>query len=202
MVAFFRVDVVASVGPFAKSGLNEAFGFAVGAWSVRASEVVADAELETGGVEVAATIAGAVVGEQTANADAVISVEGNGSAEESDGSLGGLVGKHAGESETGVVVDGDVQSLPAGKLRASATAAIAANRDLLITGHAFDVEMEHVAGSGMFVADHRGSGMEIAPAAELGTAQDAADGSGTEQSSLSDLIGGPMLAAQSKDLIH
>ena len=30
-ITFFGVDVVASVGPFAKSGLDEAFSFAVGA---------------------------------------------------------------------------------------------------------------------------------------------------------------------------
>jgi hypothetical protein len=35
-----------------------------------------------------------------------------------------------------------VQSLPAGELRAAAPTAIAANGDLLIAGHALDVEME------------------------------------------------------------
>jgi len=182
--------------------LNEAFGFAVGAGSVRASEVVTDAELKTSSAEVAAAIAGTVVGEQAANADAVLSVEGDGVAQESDGSCSGLVGEHAGEGEAGVVVDGDVEGLPAGKLRATATAAVAANGDALISGHAFDVEMEHVAGSGMFVAHHRWSRMEIAPTAEMGAAQNTADGGGTEQRSLGDLIGGPMLAAQSEYSIH
>ena len=44
LVAFFRVDVVASVGPLVESSLDETFSSAVGAWSVRPSEVVANAE--------------------------------------------------------------------------------------------------------------------------------------------------------------
>ena len=193
---------MASVGPFAESGLNEAFGFAVGARSVRASEVVANAKPEAGGMEVAGAIAGAVVGEQAANVDAVLSVEGDGGAEEGDGGLGGLIGEHAGEGEAGMIVDGDVQSLPAGKLRTTTAATIAANGNPLITGHSLDVEMQHVARSGVFVTDHRRSGMEIAPAAEMGALQDTADGGGTEQGSLSNLIGGAMLTTQGQDLLH
>jgi hypothetical protein len=41
-----------------------------------------------------------------------------------------------------VIVDGDVQTLPAGELRAAAPTAIATNGDLLIAGHTLDVEME------------------------------------------------------------
>ena len=201
MIAFLGVGIVAGVGPFAQSGLDEAFSFAVGAGSVRTGEVMPDGELKTGGAEVAAAIAGTVVGEQTANADAMLGVEGDGGAQESDGSCCGLVGEHAREGETRVIVDGDVQSLPAGKLRATTAAAIATNGNALITGHALDVEMKHVAGSGMFVADHGRSRMEIAPAAEPDAPQDAADGSGTETCGLGDLISGAMLTAQGDDFI-
>jgi len=34
LVAFFRVEVMANIGPLAQGGLNEAFGLAVGAGSV------------------------------------------------------------------------------------------------------------------------------------------------------------------------
>jgi len=202
LIALLGVSVVACVSPFAQRSLNETFGFAVGAWSVRASEVVTDAELNTSGAEVAAAIAGTVVGEQAADANAVLGIEGDGGAQESNGGDCGLVGEHAGEGEAGVVVDGDVESLPAGKLRATATTAVAANGNALITGHAFDVEMKQIAGSGMFIADHWRGRMQIAPAAEMGALQDAADSSGTEPGSLGDLISGAMLATQSENLLN
>ena len=137
-----------------------------------------DAELEAGGAELAGAIAGAVVGEQAADGDAVLGVEGDGGVQEGDGGFGLLVGQHAGEGEAGVIVDGDVQSLPAGELRAAAATAIAANGDLLIAGHALDVEMEQIAGSGMFIAHDGRSGMQVTPAVEMSALQDAADGGG------------------------
>src|SRR5437867_2441579 len=176
LIALLRVEVMANVGPLAQSGLDEAFSLAVGARSVRTGEAVLDAELEAGGAEEAGAIAGAVVSEQAANADAVLGIEGDGGAQEGDGGLALLVGEDAGEGEAGVIVDGDVQSLPAGELRAAAPTAIAANGDLLIAGHALDVEMEQIAGSGMLVAQHRGSGMRMTPAVQLSAAEDATDG--------------------------
>jgi hypothetical protein len=62
----------------------------------------------------------------------VLGVEGDGGAREGDGGFALLVGQHAGEGEAGVIVDGDVQSLPAGELRATAPTAVATNGDLLM----------------------------------------------------------------------
>ena len=78
LIAFFGVEVMANVGPLAQGGLDEAFGFAIGARSVRTSEAVLDSELEAGGAELAGAIAGAVVGEQAADGNAVLSVKGDG----------------------------------------------------------------------------------------------------------------------------
>jgi hypothetical protein len=47
--------------------------------------------------------------------DAVLGVEGDGGVQEGDGGMALLVGQHTGEGEAGVIVDGDVQSLPAGR---------------------------------------------------------------------------------------
>src|SRR5438093_7910105 len=138
---------MANVGPLAQCSLDEAFGLAVGAGSVRAGEAVLDAELEAGGAEVAGAIARSRDGEPAADGDAVLGVEGDGGAQEGDGGFGLLDGQHAGESEAGVIVDGDVQSLPAGELRAATTTAIATNGDLLIASQALDVEMKQIAGS-------------------------------------------------------
>ena len=193
LIAFLGVGVVANVGPFAQGGLDEAFGFAVGAGSVRASKAVTDAEFGASGAKLMGAIAASVVGEQAANGDAVLGVESEGGVQEGEGGVDGLIGQHAGEGEAGVIVDGDVQSLPAGELGTTATAAVAADGDLLIAGHALDVEMEQIAGSGMFVAHHRRSGMQIAPAVEMSALQNAADGGGTEAGGLGDLIGGMQL---------
>ena len=132
LIAFLRVEVMANVGPLAQSGLDEAFRLAVGAGSVRTGEAVLDAELEAGGAEVSRAIAGAVVGEQAADGDAVLGIEGDGGAQEGDGGFGLLVGQHAGEGEAGGIVDGDMQGLPAGELRATAATTVATNGDLLI----------------------------------------------------------------------
>ncbi len=121
-------------------------------------------------------------------------------AQKGDGGLALLVGQHAREGEARVVVDGDVQSLPAGELRASAPPTVAANRDLLIAGHALDVEMEQIAGSGMLIAHDRRSGMEMTPTVEMSPLKNAADGGGAEMGGLGDLIGGAEFAAQGNDL--
>jgi hypothetical protein len=51
LIAFFGVGVVAEVSPLAKSGLNKAFGFAVGARSIGAGEAMADAEFLASGAK-------------------------------------------------------------------------------------------------------------------------------------------------------
>ena len=56
--------------------------------------------------------------------------------------------------------------------------------------------MKEVTGKGMFIAHHRGQGMQIAPATETSTAQNAADGGGTETSAFRNLISRTMLAAE------
>jgi hypothetical protein len=99
----------------------------------------------------------------------------------------------AGEGETGVIVDGDVQGLPAGELRAPATAAVAAVGDAVIAGHALDVEMEQIAGSSVFITHYRRRGMNAM--------QDAADGGGTELGGVSDAISGMQLAPQGDDFL-
>ena len=68
--------------------------------------------------------------------------------------------------------------------------------NLLEVGHALDVEMEKNARKGMLIADHRRSGMQIAPAVETSAAQNAADGGRTEFGGAGNVIRGPMLTAE------
>jgi hypothetical protein len=100
------------------------------------------------------------------------------------------------ESQARVIVDSDVQGLPARMFMLTTAAAIAAPRDLLEAGHALDVEMEEIARKGMLIAHHRRPRMQIAPAAETSAAQNAADGGRAESGALSNLIGRTMLTAE------
>src|SRR6266853_975844 len=102
------------VSPFAQRGLDDAFGLAVGLWSVGASEAMLEAEGGDGGAHGVGAVAGAIVGVNALGVDAVLLEEGQGGMEEGDGALRGFIGEELGEGEAGVVVDGDVQIFPAG----------------------------------------------------------------------------------------
>ena len=159
------------------------------------------AHLLASAVELMGAITAAVVGEQGAHADAVASEEVDGFAQKSDGGVGFLIGQDLSEGHAGVIVDGDVQGLPTGMLVLAAAAAVAAPRDLLEAGQAFDIEMEQVAGSGMFVAHDGRGGMQIAPATETSAAQNAADGGRTDGGTTRDLIAGSVTSAQLQDAL-
>jgi hypothetical protein len=88
-VALIGIGPVSGVGPFAQSSLDEAFGFAVCLRRVRSSTTVFDAHLETSLAKLVGAIAAAVVGEQSADGDAVASKKINGFLEEGDGGVDG-----------------------------------------------------------------------------------------------------------------
>jgi len=89
-----------------------------------------------------------------------------------------------------------MQGLPASKLRTAAPASIATNGNPLITGHAFDVEVQQIARTGMLVAHHGRGGMQIAPAIQMSTPQDPANGGRTKSGALGDLIARATFAAE------
>ena len=62
-VTVLRVLIQAGVSPFAQGGLNEAFGFAVGAWGIGTSEVMAQTKFQHNGMKSSRTVAVTVVGE-------------------------------------------------------------------------------------------------------------------------------------------
>ena len=62
-VALVGVGPVGGVGPLSQSGLDEAFGFAVGLGGVRASAAMFEAHLETSLAKMVGAIAAAVVRE-------------------------------------------------------------------------------------------------------------------------------------------
>src|SRR5678815_2019643 len=92
-VTLVGVEPVSSIGPLAEGGLDEAFGFAVGLRRVRTSAAVFEAHVLASVAELVRTITAAVVGKQSAHADAVASEKVNGILEEGDGGVGLLIGQ-------------------------------------------------------------------------------------------------------------
>src|SRR5579862_3903784 len=70
-ISLVGVGPVFCIGPFAQSGLDEAFGLSVSSGSVGPGAAMFELHLLACVAELAGSVAGAVVGEQGANADAV-----------------------------------------------------------------------------------------------------------------------------------
>ena len=148
--------VGAGVGPFAEGSLDEALGLAVGAGGVGPCEAVANAQAAASLAEGAGAVTGAVVGEQASDAYAERAIVGHGGVEELHGRAAALIGQDLGEGDAGMVVDGDVDELPAGGARASGLVAGNAVAGALEAAESFDVEREQFAGSVVLVAANGG----------------------------------------------
>lgn len=132
--------------------MDEAFGFAVGLRAIGSGEGVFEAEIAAGLCEEFGAIGGAAVGEEAADGDAVLVVEGDGLAESGEDAGSAFVGEQAGEAETAVIIDGDVEGF--GASAGVAVVAVAGGADARAgeAAELFDVEMEEVAWMRMFVA--------------------------------------------------
>src|SRR5437016_10314520 len=113
-LALGGVLIKGGIGPFAKGGLEETFGFAIGAWGVGTGAVMANAETAASGGEEAGVVARGIVGENATDANAETGVISDGGIEESDGRVGALVGIETAEGDAGVIINGYMQHLPAG----------------------------------------------------------------------------------------
>ena len=169
------VRVSMSVGPFAERGLDEALGFAIGLGSVGLGKAVLEAEGGGGGGHGVSAVAGAVIGVDALGFDAVAVEEGEGGMQESDGTARGLIWEELSESEAGMIVDGDVEILPAG---ARSVIALAISGDAVAraddAGELFDVEMDEFARLRAFVAADRQRGLEGGELVRM-TAEEARD---------------------------
>lgn len=70
-IALFEVRPVLCVGLFARCSLDEALDLAVGSWRIGSGTAVFELHPLAGETEGAGAVAGAVVGEQSADTDAV-----------------------------------------------------------------------------------------------------------------------------------
>lgn len=101
-----------------------------------------------------------------------------------------------------MVIDSDMDIFPSGTMDAAPPIAGDATADGLEATDFLDVEVEQIAGQRVFVANHGRRGFEIAHAAEVESAQNAADGGATEAGGEGDPNAGPTLAAESFDPNH
>ena len=140
------------VSPLASDGLDEAFSLAIGLGAVRFCEEMLEAELLAGGGKKLGTVSGTTIGEEALDVDAMIGIEADGLEEsvEDGGSL--FIREEAGEGETGMVVNGDVQGLDTGARVAMSSVPCGADSWALETAQLLDVEVEEIAWSIAFVA--------------------------------------------------
>src|SRR5436190_13463057 len=101
------------IGPFGEKGPDEAFGLAVGLGSIRPGPTRDDPELRAGLAEEVASVRVAVVGEDPLDRDALIGIERISTTQEVDGRRWRLVGQLLRVGESGVIVDRDMDPVPA-----------------------------------------------------------------------------------------
>jgi hypothetical protein len=137
----------------------------------------------------------AVIGKQASDANAETGVVGEGGMQESDGRSSGAVGEHLGKSNAGMVIDGDVEALPAGMMLA-ATATVGTCDNVGKAAQGLEVEMEQIARSWMLVANERNSRLQIAHAVEAQAAKNTANGGPAATGKAGNVQTGEALAAQ------
>lgn len=134
------------VGPFGEQRADHPLGLAVGLGAVGAGKALADPELQAGRGEDQRAIGPAVVREQSLDGDAVTGKPGDGAHEEGGGRLAQLVGQDLRVRQARVIVDGDVEALPADAPHPCLALAVNAVPDASDLAQLLDVEMDQLPG--------------------------------------------------------
>src|SRR5882757_3178288 len=166
-----------SVGPLPERGLDEALSLAVGFGRIGLGADVFDAEVPASVTEGEGLVATTIVGHDAGDGDAEAFVVSHGRPEEGNGTIGLLVGLDLGESDARVIVDTDVDELPADAATVALAGPIAGDAvtDLVETTELFDIDVDHLAGSGPLITAHRLGRRQVAYPVQSQPPQDAAD---------------------------
>src|SRR5207247_10585353 len=100
--------------PFPDGGLNEALGLAVGFGRIGLSADVLDAEVPASVSEGESFVAAAIIGHDAAHRDAKAFVISHSRLEKGNGAVCILIRLDLGDSYAGVIVDADMDEIPAG----------------------------------------------------------------------------------------
>src|SRR5690606_35212874 len=114
--ALLGAFVAACVRPLTQAGLDEAFGFAVGARCVGLGPEVAQAQPANQATETLGAVAGAVVGHDARDPDTQASVVAQRSKKSAAGACAALIGMQGAERYPAGIVDGYMDELPAGTI--------------------------------------------------------------------------------------
>ena len=151
-----RGGVGRGIEPVAQAGLDESFGLAVGSGCVRFGADVACTDLAEHGLEgVAVGIGEGVVGHDALDGHVVSFEPLGGAAEELGRSLAALGVEDLGVGEAGMVVDADMEVLPAAATPTAAPAAADAVANAVDAAELLGVDVDELAGALAFVADDR-----------------------------------------------
>ena len=112
-MALGGILIEAGIGPLADSGLNKAFGFAVGAWSADAGQLFKLEFAASGGEAVGVGAGPLSVITPGAYVPKTCEVQ-HRFPKKLAGGRGGFIRQHSGESHAGMVVDGDIKKFPTG----------------------------------------------------------------------------------------
>ena len=182
--------------------MDEAFGLAIGLGPVRTSEAMLEAQLMAGLGEEFGSISRAAVGEDALDVDAVSLVESDGLMESGQDTGSFFIWEEGGESQAGMIIDGDVKGFDTGARITMRAVAGGADAGVEETAKLFNIKMKELAWSGAFVAYRRGPWrVEGGEAVETMTAQDAGKSGLGDGQSHEDLSVGTALTAEGQDLI-
>jgi hypothetical protein len=162
---------------------------------------VLDAEVAASVAEGERLIAAPIVGHDAGDGDAEAFVISHGRPEKGHGAVGGFVGLDLGEGDAGMVVNADVDEIPASAAALVRTRPIAGDAvaDTLETPELFDVDVNDLAWVLALIAALRFGRLQITYPVQAQAAQDAADGGRRYLDLGRDLLAGVALAAQGLD---
>ena len=142
------------VGPFPEGGLDEALGLAICFRGIGFGADVLDAQVPASVAECERLVATAIVGHHARDGDAEAFVIGYGRLEKGNGAVGRLVGLDLRERDAGMIVDADVDELPADAAAVALAGAVAGDvvADALETAELFNVDVNDLARLLAFIA--------------------------------------------------
>jgi len=184
--------------------LDKAFGFAVGLWGIGLGADVLKAKPLAGSGEGFGFVAGPVVGHDALDPDAKAFVINDGGFEEGDGAAALLVGLDLGEGDTGMVVYGDMDMVPADATVTGLADTVAgdAMADAIESAQLFNVDMDEFAGMFTLIAAHRLDRFQGFEAAQAEPFEDTADRGRRNPQLGGNRPAAQPLAPQSFDLLH
>ena len=160
-----------------------------------------ETQLLAGGGKEFGAISRAAIGEDALDLDAVVLVKSDGLVERGEDAGSFFIGEETGKSDSGMVIDGDVQAFHSSARVAMGTIAGGADAGLVKTAKLFNIKMKELPWSGTFVADDRRFGWFEGPEAIKAMAlEDTGKGSFGDGEHHEDLGIGTALATEGEDL--